>query len=53
MKTPEAIYRECAEYILQLHLKQCPNTGAIDALKTAYDEFTKKAQQALATDKRG
>lgn len=51
MKTPkeqtrEAAYKECAEYLLKLHLTQHPNTGAIDALKTAYDYFIDKAALA-------
>lgn len=44
------IYRECAEYVLKLHLAQHPKTGAIDALKTAYDEFNTRARPTLQHD---
>lgn len=37
-------YLAAADYVLQLHLAQRPKTGAIDALKTAYDEFINRAK---------
>lgn len=38
--------RECADFVLKLHAQNCPDVGAIDALKTAYDEFNRRARQA-------
>lgn len=32
-------FQQCANYVFKLHLENRPSTGAIDALKTAYDQF--------------
>lgn len=39
------LYNECADYCLRLHLDRRPDTTGIDALKTAYDEFRKRARK--------